>query len=171
MFINCKVPSSKKVLDSSKGYRPPSPWPISHMSHVLVEPIPKSLLKSLTTSIILIILLTTLHESQLPLRKYLNCWNNVVFGNAGKFVQTTGKLIWTRHMHSVCLRFGLKRRRQVMLRKQLWLDYIVHEPDQMSVPLLVANAIIPFWKALGVRNEKKCDSQSDSVAFRFYKHF
>ena len=37
---------------------------------------------------------------------------------------------------------------------------IVHEPDQMSVPLLLANAIIPFWKALGVRN-----GQSDSVAF------
>ena len=53
----------------------------------------------------------------------------------------------------------------------LYITYIVHEPDQMSVPLLVANAIIPFWKALGVRNEKKCDSQSDSVAFRFYEHF
>ena len=49
--------------------------------------------------------------------------------------------------------------------------HIVHEPDQMSVPLLVANAIIPFWKAFGVRNEKKCGSQSDSVAYRFYKHF
>ena len=48
---------------------------------------------------------------------------------------------------------------------------LVREPDQMSVPLLVANAIIPFWTALGVRIEKKCDSQSDSVAFRFYKHF
>ena len=48
---------------------------------------------------------------------------------------------------------------------------IVREPDQMSVPLLVANAIIPFWTALSVRIEKKCDSQSDSVAFRFYKHF
>ena len=49
-----------------------------------------------------------------------------------------------------------------------WYGLLVHEPDQMSVPLLVANAIIPFWKALGVRNEKKCDSQFDSVAFRFY---
>ena len=48
---------------------------------------------------------------------------------------------------------------------------LVREPDQMLVPLLVANAIIPFWTALGVRIEKKCDSQSDSVAFRFYKHF
>ena len=52
-----------------------------------------------------------------------------------------------------------------------YLSHIVHEPDQMSVPLLVANAIIPFWKTLGVRNEKNCDSQSDSVAFRFYTHF
>ena len=49
--------------------------------------------------------------------------------------------------------------------------HIVREPDQMSVPLLVANAIIPFWTALDVRIEKKCDSQSDSVALRFYKHF
>ena len=48
---------------------------------------------------------------------------------------------------------------------------IIREPDQMSVPLLVANAIIPFWTALGLRIEQKCDSQSDSVAFRFYKHF
>ena len=40
---------------------------------------------------------------------------------------------------------------------------IVHEPDQMAVPL--------FWKAFFVRNETKYDSRSDSVAFRFYKHF
>ena len=58
-----------------------------------------------------------------------------------------------------------------MLYLQISLKLIVREPDQMSVPLLVANAIIPFWIALGVRIEKKCDSQSDSVAFRFYKHF
>ena len=41
----------------------------------------------------------------------------------------------------------------------------VLEPDQMSAPMLVTNAII----ALGVRNEKKYDNQSHPVASKFYK--